>query len=118
MPLEHGWQHLFVACKYVASSGETPQRRLATAVESHIVVLKREHLPDQYCWERVAELVDATTRLNLKEGKRGLEVDTAPMTSSDAAKWLGHIVCLFGDVAEAYGAKIRPAANARMAAAR
>jgi hypothetical protein len=118
MPLQHGWQQLFMACKFVASSAETPQRRLATAVESHIVVLKREHLPDQYCWERVVQLVDATTRINLKEGKRGLEVDTAPMTASDAARWLGHIVSLFGDVAEAYGAKIRPSADARMVAAR
>jgi hypothetical protein len=107
-----------MACKYIASSAETPRRRLTLVVDAHIVVLKREHLPDQYCWERVAQLIAATTRVTLRHGKRVIEADTESMTSDEVAKWLVHIVCLFGDVAEGYGATIRPVAGARMAAAR
>jgi hypothetical protein len=118
MPLQHGWQHFFRACKYVASSAETPRRRLAVVVDSHFVILKRENLPDQYCWERVVQLIAATTRVTLRHGKRVVEADAESMTNGEAATWLAQIVSLFGDVAEAYGSQIRPVPNAAMAAVR
>ena len=118
MPLQQGWQHLFMACKYIASGAETPRRRLTLVVDAHIVVLKREHLPDQYCWERVVQLIAATTRVTLRHGKRVIEADTESMTSAEVTTWLAHIVSLFGDVAEAYGSQIRPVLNAAMAAMR
>jgi hypothetical protein len=118
MGSQFGWQNLFLACQHAAGSTEAPQRRLAAIVRAHVIPLQREHLPDQYSWERVVQLIGATTRTTSINGKRSIEVYTASMTTSDATAWLANVVSLFGDVAEACRTKSRPIVMARRAAAR
>ena len=103
MALNYGWEKLFSACHYAVGSSETLQERLAAAVSSDLIHLRREDVPSDEVWERLEKLMRAATSKPAKGDEGTIEATTSQMSDDDASKWLREMMSLFSDVAEEYG---------------
>ena len=106
MSLTYGWEKLYSACYDSVGSAESPQKRLAGAVAYGIIHLRRENLPTDETWERVAKLIQATTCKPAKGDEGTITATTSQMTDEEAGKWLREIMSILIEVAEAHGSRV------------
>jgi hypothetical protein len=103
LKLSYGFEKLYLACHNAIGSTETPQKRLASAATYNLMYLLRENLPSDEAWEKLQNIIDATTSKPAEGDEGTIEATISKMSDDDAAKWLRDTLDILSDVVEERG---------------